>query len=412
MSRIDPVNRLPVYIPPIFQGAEQIHVKVITGSGIIRYEIMKVGILTYHRAYNYGAYLQACALCNRLNEEADLDAEIIDYRMEKEVLYYDVRRFPLRKKLGRLKNGTWFFDLKLCSSFEEAVNDPVMKRSKDSLVSDSISDFSDFVRGKYDAIIVGSDEIWKVNRFRGFPNAYWLPGELGCRKLSYAASARVQFEESLPGERYEQLQSAVRDFEYLGVRDQFTFDEVKKAADPQQVVELCCDPSFLYDFRLGQSRIMELLADERRFDPQKKTVMVMLDDDHTAKQILKYAGKRYNLISVFHKHSGYINVPGLKPLEWLDLIDTVDLVVASFFHAVCFSIVRNRPFLAIGTRGKKSKITELLSADDLKKHYLEPEEVGADFAEMMEDYMHPVNFSSFVAEKRAAFGSFLSALKH
>ena len=39
---------------------------------------MKVGILTFHRAYNYGAILQAYALQEKLFEN-DVQSEIIDY---------------------------------------------------------------------------------------------------------------------------------------------------------------------------------------------------------------------------------------------------------------------------------------------------------------------------------------------
>ena len=38
----------------------------------------KIGIVTFHRAYNYGALLQAYALQKKINEEND--AYIIDYR--------------------------------------------------------------------------------------------------------------------------------------------------------------------------------------------------------------------------------------------------------------------------------------------------------------------------------------------
>ena len=38
---------------------------------------MKIGIVTFHRALNYGAVLQAYALCHFLNDNG-FDAEIID----------------------------------------------------------------------------------------------------------------------------------------------------------------------------------------------------------------------------------------------------------------------------------------------------------------------------------------------
>ncbi len=42
---------------------------------------MKIGILTFHFAHNYGAMLQAYALSTKLNTMG-YDAEIIDYRLK------------------------------------------------------------------------------------------------------------------------------------------------------------------------------------------------------------------------------------------------------------------------------------------------------------------------------------------
>ena len=47
-----------------------------------RYEKMKVGVLTYHSANNYGTCLQCYALMH-LVEQAGYDCDVIDYRGEK-----------------------------------------------------------------------------------------------------------------------------------------------------------------------------------------------------------------------------------------------------------------------------------------------------------------------------------------
>ena len=44
-----------------------------------RSRIMKIGIMTFHRAINYGAVLQTYALQKYLNDSG-YDAEVIDYR--------------------------------------------------------------------------------------------------------------------------------------------------------------------------------------------------------------------------------------------------------------------------------------------------------------------------------------------
>ena len=188
---------------------------------------MKIGIITYHRACNYGAFLQARALCNRLNEENDLEAEIIDFRMKKELMFYSVDRCRWTLNLKRIVRQRFFFEKKLFDSFEKAQNEDPAPKSGRYLLSDRIKDFQEFVRNQYDVIIAGSDEIWKVNSFRGFPTPYWLMGDLGCRKFAYAASARVDFKECLDVEKFRELKAALDDFEFIGVRDQLTYDAVK-----------------------------------------------------------------------------------------------------------------------------------------------------------------------------------------
>lgn len=371
---------------------------------------MKVGILTYHHAYNYGAYLQACALCGRLNQTEQVEAEIIDYFMIKEVMKYDVNTYSLKRKIVQILKGKYFFNTAIGKSFELAQNDDIMHKSSDSLVSDSVDDFCRFIAGKYDAIVVGSDEIWKVNNFRGFPNPYWLVGVKNVRKLSYAASARVEFDKVMNKADYKLMVKSLREFDFIGVRDQFTFDEIKKAADKSQTVAMCADPSFLYDFKTPSESIIKRISSRKGFIKGKKTFMVMVDDENTAMQIREQLKGKCNLVSVFKPYKGYINVPDLKPLEWLKLIQESDFIIASFFHAICFSIINNKPFLALGTAGKKSKLTELLSTDELLRHYVETDGKTPDYVALIKKNMRKADYSEFVAEKRKSFDDFLKAL--
>lgn len=372
---------------------------------------MKIGILTFHRAHNYGAYLQACALCNRLNQEEGIEAELIDYRATAEVSRYDVRSFPLKKKIYQALHGTYSFNKRIGASFDSAMENPSMKLSKDSLTTDSLEAFRQFVYGKYDAIVVGSDEVWKVDSYRGFPTVFWLFGDMNCRKLSYAASARVDFQKALNSEQYAQIQQALSDFEFIGVRDSATECAVSKALNDSTKVHLCCDPTFLYDFEVPDSDILGRIGKMRGFQKGKKNALVMLDNDAAAEHVKNEIGDDYNLISAFHPHKGYLNCADVDPFEWLYLIRNTDIVIASFFHAICFSIINNRPFIAIGTKGKKSKLTELLNTDKLSKRYIE---AGGDsrLKSTVQQVLSDDNdFSDYVEEKRSTFIPFLNALK-
>ena len=115
------------------------------------------------------------------------------------------------------------------------------------MVSDDFKMFNEFVLGKYDLIISGSDEIWKMGGVRGFPNAYWQIGDTGARKISYAASARCNFKE-LPEEKQQIIMETINQYEYIGVRDQLTAEELKDYVEDHTKIHINCDPSFLFDF--------------------------------------------------------------------------------------------------------------------------------------------------------------------
>lgn len=372
---------------------------------------MKIGILTYHRAINYGAYLQACALCNRLNQEDDIDAEIIDFRMRIEEKSYNVSCYSWKKKAKLILSGTYRFYLNREAAFNRAMNNPLMKKSESSLVSDSLEEFRKYYKGKYDVIIAGSDEIWKVNNMRGFPNAYWLLGDMGCRKFSYAASSRVEFKKCLSSDDYSVLEKALSDFELIGVRDDLTYREVRGAVNNNAPVMMCCDPSFLYDFKVSTQHILKKIQTTNKLNVNLKNVLVMLDDRESADIVRKNCKGKYNLISVCNSYKGFINIPNLEPMEWLCLIDEVDFVLSSFFHAACFSIIRKKPFLALLTERKASKVEELLHNYGLQERGIRLGNKRVDIDSLIGEFMHSVDCSDIIDKNRENFKVFLDYMR-
>ena len=72
---------------------------------------MKIGILTFHRAINYGASLQAYALTKKMNEMG-YEAEIVDYRNPHiENMFHN---FSINKIISAA-----FFNFSVISSMEE-----------------------------------------------------------------------------------------------------------------------------------------------------------------------------------------------------------------------------------------------------------------------------------------------------
>lgn len=330
---------------------------------------MKIGILTYHRACNYGAFLQSCALCSRLNQEENIDAEIIDYRMQKEANMYSLDHWSLLDKLRFKKK--YNFTKQVYDTFAKIdFSYAGMKLSRESIVSNNMDDFQKLVKDKYDVIIAGSDEIWKADSFRGFPTPYWLIGDLGCRKFACAVSARNDFSK-LDDDKIDIMHKALNDFEFVSVRDEATYDEIRKHLNKDKILFKCCDPSFIYDFDVPNMDLSKVLEGKAILNPEKKNVVVMTEQPKIAAKIRKQLGKEYNLISLFHWHKGYISIPNLTPAQWLTVIKNADMVLASYFHAICFSIKMQVKFFALGSPGKSAKVKDLLSNSSLEQYYLD-----------------------------------------
>lgn len=348
---------------------------------------MKIGIITYHRAVNYGAYLQACALCSRLNEESNITAEIIDFQMKKENKKYSYN-WPLWVRIKHPKKYNFYRKRK--EAFNCAIDGSFMKKSKEYCQSDEMHDFKEFVFGKYDVIITGSDEIWNFNNFRGFPTPYWLIGDLGCKKISYAASCRQDFN-FLSDKNKKLIQDTLSEYVFIGVRDKITQSELKKLL-PGKEIYLCCDPTFVYDFKIDSERERNLIKQQKGFENNKPTVVVMSDNIKINKYIYKRMHKKFNLISVASYNSKYINMPNVTPSQWIGIINCADLLFTTYFHGTCFGIITNTPFLSFGSKEKSSKVGSLLTDSAFEENYVDK------IDEFIEEDMLPKVVDNFMNE--------------
>ncbi len=286
-----------------------------------------------------------------------------------------------------------------------------MRLSPEHIVSNNISDFVNLVKDKYDVIIAGSDEIWKTESSRGFPNPYWLIGDLGCRKFSYAASSRSDLS-LLSDEQKEIIEIAINDFEYISVRDELTFKEILPYVKDKDKMFLSCDPSFLYNFNPKNDFFSKIYLDRNHLSKDKKNIVIMLEDGKIARSIKSNLRNCYNLISVYEWHFGYANDSNLNPLEWLDLIASADLVITSFYHGICFSITNNEPFIAIGTKSKKSKLRFVTKYSETQDRYIEfKEDINYDWNKIVRDNMKLIDCRKIVDDQKSGFETFLKVLK-
>lgn len=321
---------------------------------------MKIGILTYHRADNYGAYLQAYALTMKF-KSLGFDSELIDFNMEIAEKQYKVKNInPINRYYESVRH----------KMFTSARGE--LPLSKDALISDDMDSFKEFVRGKYDIIVAGSDEIWKLNSFRGFPTPYWLIGDLGARKMSYAASSRSDFSR-VDNQTINLIRKTLEEYALIGVRDSFTYKELEHIIGNNNKLQLCCDPVFTYSFQIDANKGRELLKKRYGVKKNKPILGVMINDEKLAIEIRKQLGNKFELVSIFRQWRGYHKTADLTPFEWIDVISSLDILVSNYFHGICFAMIGKTNFIAIDSREEKpenGKLYDLLRRNSCLNRFL------------------------------------------
>ena len=320
---------------------------------------MKIGILTYHRSHNYGAYLQAYALSHSLHDIfTDAEIEIIDYDTVHSHNEYLIRIL----KAGRLPGVPYY--LQEYRAFQKAQKK--LPLSPKHLISNDLNDFVATFKGEYDLIVVGSDQVWVTHGMRGFPNAFWLPGDMGAKKMSYAASSRSELTK-LPLYKQELLNTYVNDFLYVGVRDEITRYEIQKFLKTGKKANINPDPVFSWDFGDLRLKGESLLREKFGIKPNEKAMGIMITKITNDQKIIEVAvANGYVPVALYKRQRGARNAV-LDPFEWAAVIAALDGLVTSFFHGMCFAIKYDTPFIAFEERKttlERSKMYDLLSRID------------------------------------------------
>lgn len=320
---------------------------------------MKVGILTFHRAQNYGAYLQCYSLLKKLSETfPEHRFEVIDYSSQNLLHEYEKNFWQkIFAKNGSLKPSMSLVAKRLVKSilnignqaqvnkdasvrkknFESVLNRLTL--SKDSIITDDALSFSDFVNGIYDVIIVGSDAVWNDNQ-TSVPNLYFLHDIKNCVKFSYAASTYGMDYSKKTKAEIDYIKESLSDFSFIGTRDTVTENYVKMCTDGECAVYHTCDPGVFLDLEKLPTD-MEMLKKKLMFAGVdfSKPIIGLMCSDWLAKQVRKNLGDTYQYVSVYSRN-GYEDVflADLNPFEWARVFSFFDATFTHFFHGTMFSL--------------------------------------------------------------------------
>jgi polysaccharide pyruvyl transferase WcaK-like protein len=358
----------------------------------------KIGILTFHRANNYGAILQAYSLYKKIsmmNKENNVEIININYK-EREI--QDFKKYNFGRFHIRFKSLINYYRMKKFIKQH-------MKLSPFKLI-DTLEEGIDYINlQNYDAIITGSDEVWKTNNELPLPNIYWLPEVLNCKKISYAASANRTPYGLYPEEAKKVLRTYFDDYRCISVRDEHTRMLISTMTDKE--IYIVSDPTFLIDFP-------EIELDEKivgaGIDVSKPIIGFMGTNEELVNLYQNNYGSQYEYVS-FYQHVGNTKFIGnLNPLEFVHVFKYCSLIITSFFHGTVFSMLNEKPFISFEMKeyqDMESKIHYLLKDADLLDRYFvndllfDPEAMLEKSAQLLKE--DTFDYSAFIKKQRDCF---------
>lgn len=320
---------------------------------------MKIGILTFHRPINYGAFLQAFALKKYLTDIGH-NVFIVDYWPNEHNEAYKV--FSI-KKLVRL---SFVHKIKyLLDVFFMYGRATLRKRKMETLlykylgISKKIkySDFNKLKELQYDCLIYGSDQIWWKGRLHGFEDfdwSYWGDYvDKNIKKIAYAPSMGII---NLTKEDKENISNHLKNFYAISVREQGLKDAIDNLTE--QNIQVVCDPVFL----LCQKDWDEYLKPVKT--PKHYLLLFNLFRTNETKIVAKQKAKQLNLPIL--EITGAVNpykfncLQTLDAFEFIYLIKNADFVVTSSFHGTAFSVIFQKQFFATGMKNNSGRVASLL----------------------------------------------------
>ncbi len=311
---------------------------------------MKIGILTFHFAHNYGAVLQAYALLSKLKEMGH-DAYIINRHPDvANISRWIYHHIAYKHVWGWLK-------------FDRSVRKMLQPQTRLYTTQKAIR--KHFSENGFDAVVVGSDQVWRWNWRMSGLNYYldFLADDDKMRKVAYAASFGVSEWKSSEQDT-SQVKTLLEKFSAISVRETAGVEICRNVF--QINAQLVLDPTLLYDSSFYEEHFH--LSEIHATNP--KVVSIMLSQPHLSVQQMMWAKQKgmlhVDLSNTFYEcrqlrnhtefHWQHVTVK-----KWLEEIRSAHYVITNSFHATVFCLLFGKPFVTLNlAKGGASRIETLL----------------------------------------------------
>lgn len=302
----------------------------------------KIGIITFHRSYNCGSMLETYALHYFL-KKIGIPNEVIDFSNSGQRRLYavffecntfrnilkNIMIFPHKSRIARNNRQYEEFknrNLRLSQEFR----------------------YMEQLKGNYDIVIAGSDQIWNITIQDG-DDAYFLPWLKKGRKVAYAPSFGAK-NIMIWSEQPERYNRWIRAFDALSVRESNGAKWIRELTGRE--AEILPDPTLLLD-----AEEYEKLLDDTCTPKEDYIFFYSPSFQKDICRLVRKISRRYGMpVVVWNTKTyytravyryGFVLPHYESPAVYLSLIRNAALVITTSFHGTVFSTIFRKRFYVI-----------------------------------------------------------------
>lgn len=296
---------------------------------------MRIGILTFHFADNYGAVLQCLALAEACKKYAE-DVCVIDYVPKQMIpVKSRVKRFLMKNEIQK--------------KFDD------FKKTYFQTIS---------VKESCDLIIVGSDQVWNPQINECDP--FWILPHMKFKRIcSYAASIGKDKLKEAEAAYLSENRKAFEQYDVVTIRES---SGQKILEDLHVTSQLVCDPTLLFYDRTG---FYEELSAQSEYSITEPYILVYS---------LEHSEKIDRMIKRLKQKTG-CKVVGIHPMndklqecdefiknagvcEFVALVKNAEYVLTNSFHGLAFSYIFRKKVYCFHHSSLSSRQAELIAKSE------------------------------------------------
>lgn len=322
-------------------------------KGVV-YIDMKVGIITFFSAHNYGAVLQAFALKEWIETNIpETEIFFVNYMPEKMKKLYSMSPFYFNVKTSIKRLLTSRRRFLQSKAFNEFISSHF--RTTAPVFESNISD----ILNCFEILFYGSDQIWN-NIITGNTDIYWGEGNKNSKIFTYAVSLGTDVINEF---QIKHIQEYCPLFKGLSVRETQSRDIINRYTGIKP--EIVVDPVYLLEENQWRN-----ISKVRGSLPSKYLLYYSLRKDEKLIKATEDLSKEHNLpIIVIHPTGEIQKIQGQQlydvgPDEFIGLIEGAEYICTNSFHAVVFSSIFNKRVIHCPNKASKSRVNSLLSLFD------------------------------------------------